>query len=126
MLEKRAHIRHGVEGTVNLKPEGGAPLIIKADLADICFGGLGVYSKEKIESGVDVAFELTTKLWHEPVIGRGKIGYSKEIKGPDGSIFKLGIQFIDVDKEALRCIITHARGNICAETRKKHSKKHLS
>ena len=126
MLEKRAHIRYSVEGTISLKPEGGAPLIIKADLADICSGGLGVYSKEKIESGVDVTFELTTKLWHEPIIGRGKVGYSKEIKRHDGDIFKLGIQFIDIDKEALGYVITHIRGIICAETKKKHSKKHLS
>ena len=125
MLEKRAYIRYSIEGTINLKPEGGASLIIKADLADICSGGLGVYSKEKIESGVDVAFELTTKLWHEPIIGRGKVGYSEEIKRHDGDIFKLGIQFIDIDKEALRCIIAHIRGNICAETKKKYSKKHL-
>jgi hypothetical protein len=119
MQEKRKYIRYAVEGSVILKPEDGASGSIKADLADNSFIGAGFFAKEKIETGTNVSFEFTLKLWDRPVTGKGKIKYVHEVKRLDNKFFRMGIEFIDIHKETIRSIINHIQAYICAAAKKR-------
>ncbi len=92
---------------------------IKADLIDICSLGMGVVTPVSIEIGTNVAFELMTKLWNAPIIGEGKVIYIKEAQKEDKKFFRIGIDFVKVEKESIRCIINLLQKEICAKARNK-------
>jgi c-di-GMP-binding flagellar brake protein YcgR len=119
MQEQRRYIRYNAEGSAIIKPQDGTSRNIQANLVDISFLGIGVEAGEKISSGTDVGFEVTTKLWDKTIIGKGKIKHVQEIKRYDTDIFRIGIEFIDVDKETIRCIINRIQEDICAQARRK-------
>jgi c-di-GMP-binding flagellar brake protein YcgR len=119
MQEQRRYIRYNAEGSAIIKPQDGISRNIQANLVDISFLGIGVEAAEKISSGTDVGFEVTTKLWDKTIIGKGKIKHVQEIKRYDTDIFRIGIEFIDVDKETIRCIINRIQEDICAQARRK-------
>ena len=121
MLEQRRYKRYNTEGTVILKPEDSSSRTIRTDLIDLSFLGIGVHAYEKIEAGIDVEFELKDKLRVEPIIGKGKIKYIQEIKKFDSKVFKIGIEFINVDKTAIQYILRRLQANLSIEAR---SKKH--
>ena len=102
-----------------LKPENSASTAIKTDLVDLSFLGIGVYAPEKIEEGIDVEFELKDKLKDEPIIGKGKIVYTQEIKKSTSKVFKTGIEFIDIDKTAVLYILRRLQANISTQARNK-------
>jgi len=116
-------VRYRIEGSANLQPEDGTSRVIKADLVDICYLGIGVHSNEEIAAGTDVKFELVAKIWDDPVIGRGKVKYAVKIKKYNIDIFRLGIEFIDINKQIVICIITKIQRIISAQIRKKEQSK---
>ena len=119
MQERRKYIRYNAEGSVIIKAQEGTSRNIQANLVDISFLGIGLEVGEKISSGTDVEFELTTKLWDKTIIGKGKIKHVQEIKRYDTDILRIGIEFIDVDKETIQCIINRIQEDICAQARRK-------
>jgi hypothetical protein len=119
MKERRQYIRYDIEGNAILKTRVDAPGSIKADLVNIGFQGMSLSVQEKIAEGSDVTFELTTKLYDKPVIGEGKVVYVKEDTVSNGNIFRLGIEFIHIDKKAIQYILVRIQEDICAEARKK-------
>lgn len=119
MQERRKYIRYNAEGSVIIKAQDGTSRNIQANLVDISFLGIGLEVGEKISSGTDVEFELTTKLWDKTIIGKGKIKHVQEIKRYDTDILRIGIEFIDVDKETIQCIINRIQEDICAQARRK-------
>jgi hypothetical protein len=64
--------------------------------------GVSIYSPEKIDI-LDkiVQFELTIELSGKPLVGKGKIKYIKEERKGEASIYRMGLEFIDVDKNTL-------------------------
>lgn len=119
MKEQRWYIRYKVEGTVNLKTKAAESSGIKADLMDISYRGFAAWANKKIEAGTQVGFELMTKIWDKPVIGRGEVKYAQEAKKDLGTVFRLGIEFKEIDKKILQSIINHLVKNICAEAKKR-------
>lgn len=125
MKERRAYIRFYATSSLTVKPEDGTNRTIKADLVDIGYIGLGVHTKEKIAEGAKVKFELVTKLLKEPIVGDGLIVYAEEIKSYDGNEFRVGIEFVNVDKKAIISIINHIHVEAAEELKKKiQSKMH--
>ena len=99
MEERRRYKRFDTVGTVVLKPEDGTSRAVRADLINIGFTGITtVYVQEKIEVGIYVKLEY------------------------DSNVFRMGIEFIDIDKKAIQNILNLIQANILAEVRKRHSK----
>jgi len=119
MQERRQYIRYDIEGDVLIKTEGDVLSSINGNLADISFGGLSIYIPEKIPEGSVVKFELLTKLSNKPVTGDGKILYVKEIKKYDRSVYRVGVEFMDIDKKSIQHILTYIQQDICLKARKK-------
>jgi len=113
------YTRFSTEATVVLKLEGESPRSIKADLFDICFRGMGVYSAEEIEIDTEVNFELTTRLFDRPIAGRGKVRHIMQTYVNSIKVFKIGIEFLSIEKEAILGIINHLQREISRGIKKK-------
>jgi hypothetical protein len=121
MQERRKYIRYDIDGSAVLKIDGQMLGTIKGELVNIGFQGMSVYVPEKIEEGINVKFELTTKLYDRPVVGEGKIIYVKIIKRYDTNVFRIGIEFLNFDRKAIQYIIARIQEGICLEARKKRT-----
>jgi len=119
MRDQRWYIRYNIEGMANLKSKGADPSGINSDLIDISYRGFGAWANKKIGVGQEISFELMTKLWDEPVVGKGEVKYVQEVKREQGSVFRLGVEFKEIDKKTLQSIINYLVQNICAEAKKK-------
>ncbi|MCM8789612.1 MAG: PilZ domain-containing protein [Candidatus Omnitrophica bacterium] len=106
LKEQRSYSRFSYEGNVVLKPEDATLRTIKADLCDICYIGIGIFSPEIIEPGIHVKFELTIKLSNEPLIGEGRIVYAKEIQRDNSRAFRIGIEFINIDNRKIISLLS--------------------
>ncbi len=112
MKERREFTRFDMEGDVVLKPIDGTLRVIKSDLYGICFLGAGVYAAERIEPGTIINFELTSKLSKETIICEGKIIYATKVKDGPACIFRMGINFINVDSKKNQHIFNLIQHNI--------------
>ncbi len=117
MPELRKYTRLNAEGTVILRPKNDTSRSIKADLVDISFYGMGVYTQEKLEADTDVKLELIAKLYNEPIIMEGRIKYAKEIKRQDKNVFRIGIEFISTEKKDIQYLMAHIQANKYAKLR---------
>ncbi len=117
MREQRKYIRYESEGSISLKIGDDNSPVIKTELFDISFMGIGLYSPVKIEVNTLVQFELMTKLSDEPLTGKGIIRHVTELKKDNDAVFRMGIEFTEVDKENMVCLINKIQEKICAEAR---------
>ena len=119
MKDQRWYIRYKIEATANLKTKVSGSSAIKTELFDISYRGFGTWSDNKIEVGTDVEFEIITKLWDKPINGKGQVKYALEAKKDQGTVFRLGIEFKEIDKKVLQSVINYLVENICAEAKKR-------
>lgn len=119
MQERRKFIRYDIEANVVFKIEGGSSRVIKGDVVNIGFQGMSVYALEKMPENIVASFELITKLCDKPIIGEGKIIYVRATKRHDVTIFQVGIEFTQIDNEAIQYILARIQEDICAQARKK-------
>jgi c-di-GMP-binding flagellar brake protein YcgR len=135
MKEQRRYVRHDLEGqvslnfemegSVNLRREDDLSHIVKADLQDISYGGISIWASEKMEVGLNVFFELVTKFWEEPITGKGKVRYAREMKRYGSNNIRMGLEFTDVNRETIKLILSRILEEICEAARKKQPKKYF-
>lgn len=118
MQERRKYVRFKAEGNAIITPEDGSARTFKADLYNISFEGFSIETQEKIGQGTNIKFALSLNLWEEPVPGAGRIKYIHEIKIPR-ELFRIGIEFIEVDRSVIQYVVSRIQAEICAEARKK-------
>ena len=119
MRDQRWYIRYKIEGRVTFKPKAAKAHAVKADLLDISYRGIAAWADGNIAVGTEVDFELTTKLWDAPISGKGEVKYAQETKRDQKTVFRLGIEFKEIDKKTLQSVINYLVQNICAEAKKK-------
>jgi hypothetical protein len=118
MAERRKYLRYNTQGSAILKLTEGPSRSINVELVDLSFLGFSVFAQEKIEAGIDVHFELTIPLWGEPIVGKGKVVYALEMERGGTKVFRMGIDFLDVDEKT----IEYALGRIVTDICKKKDK----
>lgn len=120
MPELRRYTRFKVRGRVTLKLEESTR-DINADLIDIGFLGMGIYAQEKIDAGTNVKFELMLNLLNESLAltGKGKIKYALEMKKQDIDVFRIGIEFTNLDKKTIINILNRIQTDNRVKERKK-------
>jgi hypothetical protein len=119
MYEKRSYTRFIINGSANIRTEGDALNLFKGELIDVGFKGFSAYLKEKIELNSIVQFELTTDLMSRPLSGKGKIRNVVESKRRGAKYFKVGIEFIDTDKDSIEILLAQIHHRISREKRKR-------
>ncbi len=118
MQDRRNYIRYIISGTVNLKFPGDSPPSLKADLADIGFIGFSIYWHELIELGQIVQFEINTEFRDTPLIGKGEIKNIAEVIENESLIYKIGIEFIEVEQDIVLKLINSQQAKIINEEKK--------
>ncbi len=119
MPEKRSYLRFALKGNITLHPEDNPARIIKGDLINICFLGFAVNLRENIGTGMTVQFELTTSLLKVPFTGKGKIQYIKRITVDNTPLLRVGVAFIDIDKDIIMRILNMIQHEISLQQRQK-------
>ena len=105
MREKRSSNRTIMAGKVTLRPENNPAEVVTADLVNISYGGICVYSGKALEAGMLVQFELTTEVLLAPLCGKGKISSVTEAKRYAITYFRMGINFVEVNKSMVLAIM---------------------
>jgi c-di-GMP-binding flagellar brake protein YcgR len=106
MMEQRLFTRFLVKGEVLIKLEEKAESI-KADLVDISFNGAGVFTRRMIEPDTLVKFFISGKLFERHISGEGKIKYVRAYTVDKCDIYRMGIEFINVDSNLIRDVLMH-------------------
>lgn len=103
MSEKRGYTRYAINGEITLKEENGDPIVFQVSVTDISFLGVSIYLAENVDNLIDkvILFDFTTELNSQSLSGKGKIKYTKEEKKGTDSFYRIGLEFVDVDKKAL-------------------------
>lgn len=105
MLEQRKFVRYPTEGKAILKAKQDLSRSISGDLVDISILGIGVYALEKFEPGLEVNFIVMGKFSEKPILGGGRIKYALALKKEEKTFYRMGVEFITVDKEIIQKII---------------------
>jgi len=121
--DRRKYLRYIIKGGIVLKLEDGTARSVKTDLVNISFTGLSVYAKEEIEPGINVQIELITKLTLAPIIAKGRTKYVTKAKKHDSKGFKIGVEFVDVDKQDIEGVLQGLQRLVALEKRKKEQAK---
>lgn len=121
--DRRRYMRYECEGKLVIKVDAPASRSIQAELIDMSFTGICIQSKEKIEPDTQVDIELTTKFYGTPISGKGKVKNVKEITGYGGPLFRIGIEFIHIDGDAIESTLHCIQRAIASEKRKKAKSK---
>jgi hypothetical protein len=119
MPEKRSYLRFALKGDITLHPEDNPSRIIKGDLVNICFLGFAANLKVNIGTGMTVQFEITTSLLKVPLTGKGKIQYIKRITVDNTPLLRVGVTFIDINKDIIMRILNMIQHEISTQQRQK-------
>lgn len=122
MKEQRSYGRFDIEGNIILYPKEDISRSIKADILNIGYLGMGISAKEKIEAGTYVKLEIVTKLYVEPIIGKGVIIYANEIKKYNTCIFRMGIKFVDIDNKKIKHLLSFIQSDMISKLKKSKNK----
>lgn len=103
MSEKRGYTRYNVNGEITLKAENGDPIVFQVSVTDISFLGVSIYLAENVDNLIDevILFDFTTELSSQSLSGKGKIKYAMEEKKGADLFYRVGLEFVDVDKKVL-------------------------
>ncbi len=125
MHERRNYARYLISGRVNLKFDNNDASILKLDLAEIGFIGFSILSPNKLELGQIVQFEIMPELMENSLTGKGEIKDIAQVREKDVLVYRIGIEFIDVEKDHILKLININQAKIAAETDKQHQQKPL-
>jgi hypothetical protein len=115
MANRRGSVRYTTKAKVYFKSEGGILKTIEGQLVDISFSGLGVFFKESIDVNTIIQFDLTADFMERHLIGKGKIIYATQQKTYAGNGFKIGVEFIEVNKEIVLMFISENQRKVRKE-----------
>jgi c-di-GMP-binding flagellar brake protein YcgR len=119
MQEKRQYLRFNTKGSVLFKTKEAQPRYIRGELVDISALGMAVYSQDKIEVGINAQFELKLEIIDSLLIGECKIKYLLEIRKETLQAFRIGVEFIEIEKKNILYIISRLQEDHSAAERKK-------
>ncbi len=114
MKEQRSFHRLNAAGEVVFKEKD----IPNSSIIDISYNGIAIYSKKKIEIGKLLAFELKIDFVCEPIKCSGIIKYMSEKNIYGSLVYKIGIEFIDTEKNNIAFIIKRVQ-SVFAEQQKR-------
>lgn len=122
-MERRHYNRIPTSGHVLLKKHEEKGLSGKAVLENISFGGFLMNSQEKLIIDSLIDFELTAELSERQVSGSGRIKHVFDSDKPAIDIFKIGVEFIDVDEDSVIYFINRIHSDKSRDSKDKKSPK---
>jgi len=125
MLERRNYKRFIFENKIFLKFENDPAEFVEGELLDISFVGFSFFLKESANAAVQgiVQFDAPFLVEHH-LVGRGKVVYVLQERLYEQKGFRIGLEFIEVDKEILLNSINQLRSKILDQIRIKSQMPH--
>ena len=105
MIEHRLFTRYPVIGKAVLQTKTIPIRTARGDLIDMSFKGIGVYSPDPMQPHDIVRLLLTSKSFGRHIQGDGKIMYAQKVWRNDKMLFRVGIEFVNVDSDFVRDIV---------------------
>ena len=122
MADKRNFRRFNYENSIFLKLESDPTKTIEGKLLNISFTGLSVFLKESVN--VDAIVQTIAQFdvpgsGEQHLFGRGKVVHVKQYKLYAQNGFRIGLEFVEVDKDVVLNILNRLESKILEEIRKK-------
>lgn len=127
MKEKRIHGRVDFDGRVNFKIRDGDSPVFKADLINISHNGFAIFLTQDIHIEVEniIDFEIITPRFAQPLIGSAKIRHVFKSERYKAHLFRVGLEFIDVNKDIVLLMLKRHQVKVAEEIRRKKKVKPL-
>jgi len=106
MINKRNYIRYLIEVKVSIKTEADTSKTITGQVVDLSSAGWGAIFKESIALNTIVQFDLSANFLEEHLEGKGKIVHVMQPEASGGKGFRIGVEFIEVNKEIVASFIS--------------------
>ncbi len=107
-MERRLLVRFAMSGMVILQPDLKDPATIDAELFDLGLEGAGLYSPANLLVE-RVKFLIINHQLGVNISGMARVVFSKPVKYNNKDYFRAGLEFIDVDREQIRSLLTRVR-----------------
>jgi len=109
--ERRLCVRFMMSGSVIIQPDPEQFGTIDCELIDLGFEGVGLYSPKGLVVGNKVRFIIINRQLNVNLSGIGRVIFCNPIKYNNKDCFRIGIEFIDVDRQQVRAILMNIREN---------------
>ena len=119
MDNRRSYDRLPSSGQIKIQPKDPKIAPFEGFLENISFGGFGMYGAGRVEPRSELEFELTSPLFGKPLSGMGVVRHIDQKKNYETKIHSMGVEFIEVNKDAIIFILKRLHLNSCAEDRLK-------
>lgn len=121
MSEKRNHLRFSFKNNIFLKLESDPVKTIESQILDISFTGLSFFLNENVNINTMVEFDVSC-FAGKHLVGRGKVVHISQhiLYAQNG--FKIGLEFIEVNKEIVLNTINRIVSTKILEQKKKEIK----
>ena len=122
MKDKRNYRRFSLENSILLKFESDPTKVIEGELLDISFVGVSIFLKESVS--VDllvqtiVQFDFPSGI-EQHLIGKGRIIHVEKQKLYAENGFRIGVEFLEVNKGVVLDIFNRLEAKIMDEIRKR-------
>lgn len=109
MPNRRNFIRYVIEAKISFKTKADVSKIIQGRVLDISTIGWGAFFKENIDVNTVIDFDLAANFFEPHLTGTGKIINVTQYQDPSGNGFRIGTEFIEVDKELVLRFISESQ-----------------
>ncbi len=120
MSERRGFQRFDCAAVIriNVPHECG---IAEAQVYNVSSGGAGFFAGDPLSIGGVVRFELLTEFLSAGVAGRGIIRHAQLAQDRQSPFWKTGLEFVDIDKNAVIQLIARIQARLSDSVRMKHN-----
>jgi hypothetical protein len=123
MPDKRSYRRFSLENSIFLKFDQYPGQVIEGKLLDISFSGMSIFLKENIDPicvvQTLVQFDVRTSV-EQRLFGRAKVVHIKQSRLYAQTGFRVGLEFIEVDKETVLNILDRLESIIIEQIRRRN------
>ena len=105
MFIKRNSLRYPIKAKGTFKSESGDPKVFGGDVLDLGYLGWSIFLKESAAVNTIVQFDLSADFLAQHLIGKGKIVYVTPQKITNSTGYRIGVEFIEVNKNIVMMFI---------------------
>jgi len=123
MPDKRSYRRFSLDNSIFLQFENDPAKTVEGKLLDISFTGVSVFVKESVdaEAVVQTAVQFDMQTFTEShLFGKGRVVQVKRHRMYAQEGFRIGVEFIKVDKEIVLSILDRLESIILEQIRRKN------
>ena len=101
MPDKRDSLRYAIEARVSFKCEGVDAKVFEEKVLDFGYLGWSIFLKESIPINTIIQFDLSVNFLAQHLIGKGKIVNVAPLKIALEDGFRIGVAFMETDKDII-------------------------